>query len=68
MIASYQKLEVYEREGLSEAWQALCFFAGADYPFIGEKLLTANEVNVLAITNYFKHYSVFYVYFHFFQI
>lgn len=33
------------REGMSEAWQALCFFAGANSFFIGEKLLTAQNAD-----------------------
>lgn len=40
MPASYVRLSA-GREGMSEAMQALCFFAGANSIFYGEKLLTA---------------------------
>ena len=56
MPKSYVRLSA-GRESMDEATQALCFFAGANSVFFGEKLLTTpnvqseNDMNLLARLN-----------------
>lgn len=48
------------REQMSQEMQALCFFAGANSVFYGEKLLTAKNQDVCADDNLFKALGIVY--------
>lgn len=57
MPASYVRLSA-GREEMSEELQALCFFAGANSMFYGDKLLTTGNQGVSADQNMFKRLGI----------
>jgi biotin synthase len=57
MPASYVRLSA-GREEMSEELQALCFFAGANSMFYGDKLLTAGNQSVSADRNMFDRLGI----------
>ena len=60
MPASYVRLSA-GRESMNEQTQALCFFAGANSVFSGEKLLTAPNRELTSDTNLFQRLGISFI-------